>query len=90
MKTSSPIDCDVAFATVQTRSTLHATTRADTTELEESVEYRTIITNVVFPLLLGERVHVVWCYLLEKVDVLVGMKLGHLMTGSRFGPLRKY
>ena len=90
MKTSSPIDCDVAFATIQTRSTLHATTRANTTELEESVEYRTIITNVIFSLLFGERVHVVWCDLLEEVDVLICMELGHLMTSSRFGALHKY
>jgi hypothetical protein len=89
MKTSSPIDCDVAFATVQTRCTLHATTRADTTELEESVKDRTIITNIVFPLLLGERVHIVGCDLLKEVDVLVGMELGHLMTGGRFGALQE-
>jgi hypothetical protein len=87
MKTSSPIDCYVAFATIETGSTLHASTRANTAELEESIEDRTIITNVIFALLLSERVHVVGRDLLKEVDVLVGVELSHLMACGRLGAL---
>lgn len=90
VKTSSPVDGDVAFATVQTCSSLHATTRADAAELKESVEDRAVITNIVFSLLLGERVHVVWGDLLKEINVFVGMELGHLVTCSRFSALQTY
>lgn len=88
MKTSSPVDCDVAFATVQSSGAFHATTGTDTTKLEEPIKDRAIISDVVFSLLLGKRLHVVGSDLLEEVDILVGVELGHLMTGSRFCALR--
>ncbi len=90
MKSTSPVDCDIAFATVETSSTLHASTSTNTTELEESVKDRAIVTNIVLPLLLCERVHVVWCHFLEEVDVLVSVELGHFMTGGGFGALQAY
>ena len=89
MKTSCPVDGNVAFASIQSRCTLHTSTSADSTELEQSVEDRTIVTNVVFPLLFGERIHVVWRYFLKKVDVLVGVELGHFMTGGGFCTLQR-
>jgi len=84
MKTTSPVDCDVAFASIQASSTLHATTSANTAEVEESVEDWTIITDVVFSLFFGKSIHIVRSNLLQEVDVLVGMELGHFVTGSRF------
>ena len=84
MKASSPVDSDVALAPVQSSSALHAATGADTTELKEPIEDRAIIPNIVFSLLLRKRLHVVGSDLLQEVDVLVGMELGHLVTRSRF------
>jgi hypothetical protein len=89
MKTASPIDSDVAFTTVQARSTLHTATSADTTEFEQSVEDRTIISNIVLALLLSVCIHVVWCNLSEKVDVFVSVELGHLVLGSGFCALQQ-
>ena len=51
MKTASPIDCNVALLAVQTGGTLHATTSADTAELEQAIEHGTIISDIVFALL---------------------------------------
>lgn len=84
MKSTSPVDCDVAFASVEARSALHAATGGDTTELEEAIEDGTIIADVEFALLFHEGVHVVWRDLLEKVDILVCMKLGHFMLCGWF------
>jgi hypothetical protein len=89
MKSSSPVDGNVAFAPVETSCSLHTATSANATEVKQSVEDWTIIANVIFALLLGEVVHVVWGDFLEEVDVLIGVKLGHFMTGSRFCPLGK-
>ena len=88
MKTTSPVDCYVAFASVQTGGAFHASTCADSAKLEEPVKDRAIISNVVFTLLLSKRVHIIWCYLLKEVDVLVSMELGHLMAGGRLGTLQ--
>lgn len=87
MKTTSPVDCDVAFTTVQSGGAFHAATGTDTAELEESIEYRTIVSNIEFSLLLGVRLHIVGRDLLQEINVLVGMELGHLITSSRFGAL---
>jgi hypothetical protein len=87
MKTSSPINSDVAFATVQAGSSFHATTSADTTELEQSIEDRTIVSDVVFALLFGILLHVVWSDLGKEVDVFVSVELCHFMLSSRFRSL---
>ena len=87
MESTSPVDCDVAFASVEARSALHAATSRDTTKLEEAIEDGTIIADVEFALLFHEGVHIVWRDLLEKVDILVGMKLCHFMLCSRFSSL---
>ena len=84
VETSSPVNGDVAFAAIQTSSSLHTTTSADATELEKSVEHRAIVADIVFTLLFRERVHIVWRDLLKKVDVLICVELGHFMTGGRF------
>ena len=87
MKSTSPVDCDVAFASVEARSALHAATGGDTTKLEEAIEDWAIVADVELALLFHEGVHVVWRDLLEKVDILVCMKLGHFMLCSWFGSL---
>ena len=89
MKTSSPVDGNVAFAAVQTSCPLHASTSADATELEKSVEDRAIVTDIVFALLFCESIHVVRSDFLEEVNVLVRVELGHFMTGSWFCALSK-
>jgi hypothetical protein len=87
VKASGPVDSSVALVTIETGGTLHATTSADSTEIEEAVEDRAVIANVEFALLLLVGIHIVRRDLLEEVDVLVGMELGHLALGSRFGTL---
>lgn len=87
MKSTSPVDRDVAFASVEARSTLHAATSGDTTELEEAIEDGAIVADVKLALLFHEGVHVVWRDLLEKVDILVRMKLGHFMLCGWLGSL---
>lgn len=90
MESTSPVDCDVAFASVEARSALHAPTSRDTTELEEAIKDGAIVADVEFALLFHEGVHIVWRDLLEKVDILVGMKLGHFMLCSWFGSLNAH
>ena len=85
VETASPVDGDVAFSTVQSCGTLHAASSADTTEFEQTVEYRTVVTDVVLSLLLAEVVHVVGSDALEEIDVFVGVELGHFVLGSWFG-----
>ncbi len=87
MKTASPIDSDVAFATVESSSALHTTTSTDSTEFEQPIEDWAIITNIVFALFLRKCVHVIRSDLLEKIYVLVGVELGHFVTGRRFRTL---
>jgi len=60
MEPTSPIDCNIAFSTVQSCSTLHTTTSTDTAKLEKAVEDRTIIADVEAALLFLEVLHVVW------------------------------
>ena len=87
MKSAGPVDRNVAFVSVQPRSALHATTGTDTTKLKESVEYGTIIADVVFTLLAHVGIHVVGCDLLEEVDVLVGVELCHFHLAGGFRAL---
>lgn len=88
VKTTGPVDCNVALLTIETGSTLHATTSADAAELKEAVKNGTIISDIVFALFLLIGVHVVGSDLLEEVDVLVCVELGHLSPCRRFRALR--
>jgi hypothetical protein len=85
MQTASPVDGDVAFSAVQPCGTLHAASGADTTKLEQAVEDRTVVADVVLALLLAEVVHVVRSDALEEIDVFVGVELGHFVLGCWFG-----
>jgi len=87
MKSSGPVDGDVAFAPVETSCPLHTTTSADTAKVKQPVEDWAIITDIVLSLLLGEVVHIVWSDFLEEVDILVRVELGHFMASSRFRAL---
>lgn len=90
VKSTGPIDGDVAFAPVQAGCSLHTTTSTDAAEVKKSIEDWTIIADVVFTLLLGEVVHIVRCDLLQEVDVLIRVELGHFMAGSWFCALGKH
>jgi len=89
MKSSRPVDGDVAFAPVESSSSLHTATSADAAEIEQAIEDWAIVTNIVFALFLGEVIHVVRSNFLQEIDVLVGVKLGHFMPGGRFCALQK-
>jgi len=84
MKTSSPVDGDIAFAPVEASCALHTATSADAAEIKQPVEDWTVITNIVFSLLLGEVVHVVRSDLLEEINILIRVELGHFMASSWF------
>lgn len=82
MKTSSPVDSNVAFTTVQTSRALHTSTSTYATEFEQAVEDGTIVADIVLSLLLRKRVHIIWGDLLEEIYVLVGVELCHFMASS--------
>ena len=89
VQSTGPVDSNVAFVAAETSGTLHASASADAAELEKAVENRTIISDIVFSLLLRERLHVLGGHLLEKVDVLVGVELRHLKEDGGLRTLRK-
>lgn len=79
METAGPVDSNIAFVAVQSRSTLHTTSCANSTEFEKAVEDRTIVSNIVPTLFFGEVIHVVRCHLGQEVDIFIGVELGHLI-----------
>jgi hypothetical protein len=88
MQSACPIDGDIAFPSVQTRRALHGASRTDTTELEQAVKDRAVVSNIVLALLLGEIVHIVWCDLVQELDVLVRVELCHFVLGGWLCALR--
>lgn len=84
MKTTSPIDGDVALSAVQSSRSLHTSTTGDTAELKESIKHRTIISNVILSLLLGELIHIVGSNFGQEINVLVRVELTHLLLCCRF------
>lgn len=87
MQATSPIDRDVALLAIESSSTLHRASSADTAELKEAVENGAIVADVVSSLLAHVGVHVIRCDLREEVDILVRMELGHLGENSWFRAL---
>jgi hypothetical protein len=87
MKSTGPVDGNVAFLPVEARGTLHTTACADTTELEQTIEYGTVITDVVLSLLPHIAIHVVGRDLLEEIDVVIGVELGHFASSRWLGAL---
>jgi hypothetical protein len=84
---TSPIDGYVAFLAVEASSALHGPASTDTTELEQAVKHRTIITDIVLSLLAHVAVHVVWGDSPQEIDVLIGVKLRHLIDHGWLGAL---
>lgn len=87
MKTTCPVDSNVTFAAIQPCSTFHTATCTDAAKFKKTVEDWAVVTHVETALLFLVRLHIVWCHFLEKIDVFIRMKLGHLKIGSRFGAL---
>jgi hypothetical protein len=79
MQTTSPVYSDVAFPSVQASGALHGTASADTAKLKKAIKYRAIVSDIVFTLLAGELLHVVWRDLVQEFDVLVRVELRHLV-----------
>ena len=77
VKATSPVYGYVAFLSVQARSPLHTAACTDATELEQAVKDGAVIADIELRLLSLIVLHVLWADLLEEVDVLVGVKLGH-------------
>ena len=89
MQTASPVDGNVAFLAVETRRALHAAACADAAELEQPIENRTVIPDVVLALLSHKGVHVVRRDSLQEFNVFVGMELRHLGRDGRLRALRE-
>jgi hypothetical protein len=88
METSSPVDGDVAFAAVKTSCAFHAASGANTAEFEETVKDWTVIPDIILSLLFCIVLHVVRGDFLQEVDVLISMKLRHLMFICGFRALK--
>lgn len=78
MQASSPIDSNVAFLAIESRCTLHGSASTDATELEKAIDNGAIVSNIELRLFFLICVHVLRCYLLEEIDVLVCVELRHL------------
>jgi len=89
MQATGPVHCYITLASVESCGTLHTATCTYAAELEQSIEDGTVITDIVFALLFLETVHVIWRHLVQEVDVLVSVKLGHLKLGCWFGALSR-
>lgn len=87
MESTSPVDSNVTLLPVESCSSFHASTCADTTELEEAVKYWTVVADVEATLFFLVCVHVVGSDLFQEVDVFVRVKLCHLMVRGRFSSL---
>lgn len=87
VKTTGPVDSNVALLSVQSGSSLHAATSTDAAEFEEAVKYRAVITDVVFALLAHVAVHIVRGDFLEEVNIVVGVELCHFATSRWLGAL---
>lgn len=87
VKSAGPIDGNVALLSVEASSALHRATSADAAELEQAVEDRTIVANVVLCLLALVGLHIVGRYPSKKFYVLVGVKLRHLIDDCGFRSL---
>lgn len=87
VKTTGPVDCNVALLAVESCGTFHGSTSADTTEFEQTIEDRTIITDVILGLLTHVAVHVVGRDPPKKLNILVGVELCHLVDNRRLRTL---
>ena len=85
MQTSSPVDRNITLAPVQPCSALHTASSRDPTKLKQPIKHRTIIPDIILPLLFGERVHIIWRHTLQEVHILVGVELCHLVLGGGLG-----
>lgn len=76
----SPIDSDVTFPTVQPRGAFHAPAGGDAAKVEKAIEDRRVEADIVLLKFLREKFHVIRCYLIQEVDIVVGVKLRHLVA----------
>lgn len=87
VKTTGPVDGNVALLAVETRRALHAASGTNAAKLEQAVKDGAIVPDVELGLLFLVRVHVVWSHLLKEVDVFVRVELGHFAAGRWFRAL---
>lgn len=59
MEPTGPVHSYVALVAVKTRGTFHAASSANTAKLEQTIEHRTVITDVIPALFLRKLFHVV-------------------------------
>ena len=87
MQTTSPVDSDLTLLAVESCRTLHAATSTYAAELEQTIEDGTVISDIVFALLFAVRLHIIRRNSLQEIDVVVCVKLRHLVLGRGFRSL---
>lgn len=87
MQSSGPVHSDIALSAVQTRSSLHGSTRANTAELEQAIKHWTVVTDVILALFSNKVFHIVGRDLVQELYVLVRVELRHFVFGSRLRAL---
>merc|ERR1719397_1580549 len=87
MESSRPVDCNVRRLLVELDSTGDTAATGQLAELVETVEHRTILTNVKPLQQLAVLAHVVWPDRPEKPDVVITVKLRHLILSRFMGPV---
>lgn len=87
MQPSRPIDRNITLSSIQPCSTLHTSASRDSAELKEAIEYGTVISDIIFALLLSVLVHIVGGNFRKEIDVFVRVELTHLLLGRRLSAL---
>lgn len=90
VKPTSPVDSNITLVAIQSRGTFHTTSSTDTAEFEKPVKNRTVVTDIVPTLFLGELIHVVWCHFGQEINVFIGMELCHFVLRSGFRSLEDW
>ena len=89
VEATRPVDGNVAFFAVKPRGALHRATATDAAKFKQTIENRTVVTDIEFDLFLGKQVGVFRRHARQKVNVLVRMELAHFLFRSRFRALKK-
>lgn len=80
METTGPIDSNVTLLTVKPGGAFHTPTGTDPAELKKPIENGTVVSNVESTLFFLVGLHIIRSDFLQEFDVLISVKLGHLMV----------
>jgi len=86
MQASSPIDCYVTKAMVQSHRSCQATTSVATTVVEEALERRAVLSHIESPHTLHEFCLVFRIHAAQEVYVVIGMECLELLRARQWRP----